>query len=340
MSVVYDLPALQSVRDPLIARVNDFARRLARAGAPGAHFVEYFTWMKYIPSSIAKWKREAEEWYRKDSVLFEGLFNDVRKRITNGDERPSFTASLIQDQERHGLSERETAWLSAMMYVAGAETTAGVLAWFILAMVVYPEAQKKAQAELDAIVGRSRMPTFADLEHLPTIRATVREALRWRPVLPLGLPHQSTEDDWYEGHFIPKGTICIANVWSLNRDPAIYGKDAEHFIPERHLDQNGELAPAQPDTKEDGHVSFGFGRRICVGRHIANNSLLIDIACLLWAANIKPAKDAQGHPIMPEVDKCVNEGLVVRPIPFNCSIAYRFPEAETILAETRELHGQ
>lgn len=67
------------------------------------------------------------------------------------------------------------------------------MAWFMLAMVTYPEVQKRAQAEIDAVVGRDRMPTFADREQLPYIQACVREALRWKTAAPLGVPHQSTE---------------------------------------------------------------------------------------------------------------------------------------------------
>ncbi|KAI0314561.1 cytochrome P450, partial [Amylostereum chailletii] len=91
--------------------------------------------------------------------------------------------------------------------------------------------------------------------------AMVKETLRWAPVGPVGLPHCSTEDDYYEGYFIPKGTIVMANVWLLNRDPGVYGEDAAHFNPARHLDANGQLAPGPEDTKEEGHVTYGFGRR-------------------------------------------------------------------------------
>ena len=194
---------------------------------------------------------------------------------------------------------------------AGAETTSAVLAWWMLAMVTYPEVQKRAQDELDAVVGRARTPTFADLQHLPYIRAMVKEALRWRPVDPVGLPHLSTEDDWYDGMFIPKGTIVMANVWHLNRDPEIYGADAAHFNPTRFLDVHGDIAPGPPETKEEGHVTYGFGRRVCVGKHVANNSLFIDIAMTLWACNIAPGKDERGDVIPIDVDGWVEDGLVV-----------------------------
>jgi cytochrome P450 len=210
-----------------------------------------------------------------------------------------------------GACENRLAKIIPPISAAGAETTSAVMAWWTLAILAYPETQERAQAELDAVVGRTRLPTFADYPHLPYIRAMVKEALRWRPVDPVGLPHRSIEDDWYEGMFIPKGTVCIANVWHLNRDPEIYGEDAAHFNPARHLDANGEIAPGPLDTKEEGHVTYGFGRRLCVGRHVANNSLFIDIAILLWALKIERKKDATGKLLPLDVDGFVEDGLVV-----------------------------
>ncbi|KAI0052742.1 cytochrome P450 [Auriscalpium vulgare] len=340
LSVVYDQPTIEDEQDPRVKDINDFVQRLTRAAYPGAHWVEFFPWMKYLPSSIAKWKAEAEGWYRKDSAMFEGLFNSVKENVAKGDEHPSLSATLIRESGRHGLTNRENSWLAGTMYAAGAETTSAVMSWWTLAMLAYPETMKRAQAELDAVVGRERLPSFADYNHLPYVRAMVKEALRWRPVDPVGLPHRSIEDDWYEGMFIPAGTICIANVWHLNRDPEIYGEDAHHFNPARHLDAQGNVAPGPPDTKEESHVTYGFGRRLCVGRHVANNSLFIDIAITLWAANIERPKGPDGKPVFLDVDGFVEDGLVVRPIPFGVSIVPRFPEAVALLNSERELKNE
>ena len=153
---------------------------------------------------------------------------------------------------------------------AGFETTSTTLMWWILAMVAFPEVQFRAQAELDAVVGRARLPTFADAPHLPYVRAITREVIRWRPASPLGLPHAASEYDWYDGLFIPKGTTCMANIWQCNHDRTVFGDDADEFKPERHIGDNGELLVAGPkETSLEGHVSFGFGRRVCVGKHLA-----------------------------------------------------------------------
>ena len=162
-------------------------------------------------------------------------------------------------------------------------------------MIAFSDAQKRAQAELDSVVGRGRPPSFADREYLPYTVALLREVLRWRTSLPLGVPHTSDEDAWYEGMFIPKGSILVANIIPCNRDPAVYGSDAHLFKPERHLDEQGRLKPAPPATKDHGHVSFGFGRRNCVGQHVAEDSLFIATAVLLWAFTFSKTRDEKGR---------------------------------------------
>ena len=97
-------------------------------------------------------------------------------------------------------------------------------------MALYPEVQKRAQAEIDAVVGPNRLPDFNDRPSLPYINAVVKESSRWNLVLPLGrpfviiiiatiltssegVPHLSTTDDEYNGFYIPKGAIVFGNAW-------------------------------------------------------------------------------------------------------------------------------
>jgi hypothetical protein len=99
-----------------------------------------------------------------------------------------------------------------------------------LAMALYPEVQKKAQAQIDAVVGPNRLPNFYDRPSLPYINAVVKESIRWNLVAPFGgpfviiivttilmssegFPHMSTNDDEYNGFYIPKGTMMIGNAW-------------------------------------------------------------------------------------------------------------------------------
>jgi cytochrome P450 len=179
-------------------------------------------------------------------------------------------------------------------------------------MVAFPEVQRRAQAELDAVVGRARLPTFADAPRLPYVRAVIKEVLRWRPAFERGAPHKAAKDDRYEGMFIPKGAACMANIWHCNHDRAIFGDDADDFKPERHLDVKREVVlPGPRETNGEGHVSFGFGRRICVGKHIANDSLFIKTAMILWVATLKCARDKSGKELLPDPNSFVDKGVIM-----------------------------
>jgi len=166
----------------------------------------------------------------------------------------------------------------------------------------------------------------------------VKEVLRWIPVDPIGLPHMSSQDDWYEGYFIPKGSICIANVWAIHRERAVYGDDAEAFNPARHLDLAGKSAPAVQRTKGESHVTFGFGTRVCPGRHVANNTISINIASVLWGLEIRPIIDQEGRPLIPKPTDMVITGLTVRPAPFCIDVQSRFQDMHNILINTKEFY--
>lgn len=84
---------------------------------------------------------------------------------------------------------------------------------FFLAITVFPEVQKKAQEELDRVIGNDRLPVSADRDTLPYIMAVMKETHRWHPIAPMGLPHTSTAEDIYKGYRIPKGAILMPNTW-------------------------------------------------------------------------------------------------------------------------------
>ena len=178
-------------------------------------------------------------------------------------------------------------------------------------MITHPEVQRRAHVELDSVVGRSRIPTFSDAPYLPYIQAIVKEVLRWRPALGLSLPHSTTEDDWYDGMFIPKGTLCLTNLWQCHHDPSYYDDDAAGFRPERFLGANGEIISGPSETREEGHGTYGFGKRACVGKHVANESLFIYIATALWAATLERARDPDGNEIPLDLEKFVDTGSVL-----------------------------
>lgn len=119
---------------------------------------------------------------------------------------------------------------AAVAYAAGADTSVSTLTTFILAMTLHPEAQKRAQAELDTVVG-DRLPTFSDKDDLPFVTAIMKEVFRWIPVLPLAVPHRSVNSDQYKGYFIPAGASVLGNTWYANfRCRRRFSRSSHYFL--------------------------------------------------------------------------------------------------------------
>ncbi|KAF8158885.1 cytochrome P450 [Mycena galopus ATCC 62051] len=204
--------------------------------------------------------------------------------------------------------------VTALAYAVGADTTSATIRVFILAMALNPEVVRKAQSEIDTVVGLGRLPGFEHRNALPYCEAVVRELFRWRPIAPLGLPHATSEDDIYEGYFIPKGTTVFANIWAIVHDESIYPRP-DTFNPERFLTADGQL------NADDHIVAFGFGRRTCVGRHAADAAVWATVVSVLATFNITKAKDAAGEDIA--IAPVFTDGVVSCPQAFECVITPR-----------------
>ncbi|KAG7094942.1 hypothetical protein E1B28_005744 [Marasmius oreades] len=341
LGIIYGLPPMLDSLNPNIRRANVYVQKALAAAVPGAFLVEYLPWMMYLPRWMCAWRRYAESIFTRESVLFEKFFSDVVVRIHKGTQIPSAASSFYENKEKLGMTDREAAWCATTLYTAGGESTSGQMSWVLMSLVLYPDVQKKAQEEVDRVVGRDRMPTFKDLEpeQMPYLNALLREIMRWRSIGPLCIPHRLKQDDYYEGYFLPKDTIVIPNAWAMNLDENVWGHDAEEFRPERHLNEDGKLKQALPDTHEESHVTYGYGRRICVGRNVANNSLRINTACVLWSFNLRPSTDDKGNFMLPDPHAYLDEGLVIRPEPFLFSLEPRQDDVITGIAHTLEARG-
>ncbi|KAJ3755986.1 cytochrome P450 [Lentinula raphanica] len=320
---------VQEENDPfvtLIERAND---NFSLATKPGAFLVDVFPSLKHIPAGFpgAKFHELAAKWAQDFNDMIEVPFNFTREMmasILGGTAPVSFVSSSLEHEEK--LTDNEVFEIkhtAASIYAAGADTTVSDQYSVFLAMVHFLEVLRKAQAEIDAVVGNDRLPAFSDREHLPYLNAFLTEALRWNSVAPTGVPHRSMEDDIIGGYFIPKGSIIIANLWNMLNDPAVYPEPFK-FDPERHI-----ASPGKPAQKDPRHACFGFGRRICVGMQLAEASLWMFIAMTLAVFDISPALDEQGKPIIPEHENTT--GTISHPKPFQCTIRPRSEKALSLI---------
>ncbi|KAJ7065511.1 cytochrome P450 [Mycena amicta] len=333
MDIAYGIK-VRTEADPYIDMNEEAMHGLSVASMPGAFLVDTFPALKYVPSWFpgAGFKRQAARWrkVRLDSV--ELPFEETRKNMMLGTAAPSYASIRLQaldtSSAHDGFEEvnvvRNTA---AAIYGAGSDTTVAALGWFVFAMLAYPEVQKKAQDELDTVLGHGNLPTFEDEPSLPYVTALVKEVLRWRTIGPIGIPHYIAVEDEYHGYRIPAGSIVIGNAWALLHDKDIY-PEPESFKPERFL-LDGKL---NHDVRDPNMAAFGFGRRICPGRHMATESIFLCVASILATLNIGKCIDKHGNTIEPTYDYF--PGLISAPLPFKCSITPRSSQAAQAIQAT------
>lgn len=161
-----------------------------------------------------------------------------------------------------------------------------LLEWILARMVLHPEIQLKAQAEIENIVGSSRVVSDSDIPNLPYLQAIVKECLRVHPPGPLLSWARLAIHDVHVGdHFVPAGTTAMVNMWAITHDEKVWS-DPEMFKPERFIDEdvsvmgsNLKLAP------------FGSGRRVCPGKAMGLASVHLWLAMLLQSFKWVPSDD-------------------------------------------------
>ncbi|KAM5533378.1 hypothetical protein V8D89_012928 [Ganoderma adspersum] len=328
MRIVYGLEVAEK-NDEYISLVERGVDVFIRITVPGRYLVEALPLLRNLPSWFpgAKFRRDAAEWKESVEAMRDVPFRAAKDKIDSGTFSHSVVSRMLEKSslwDTRDQSERDelSRNIAAIAYITGADTTFSSVQAFILAMAMQPDIQRKAQAELDAVVGPRRLPHFTDRASLPYVNALVKECFRWQSVVPLGVPHRVSEDEEYNGYLIPKGSILIANQWAMSRDPVAY-PDPDEFRPERFLDAA---------TRDPMKYAFGFGRRICPGRHFADNSLFIIVAHVLHTLNVEPPLDGDGQTVELEF-RYTTDMVVSYPKPFECRITPRADRADLISSE-------
>ncbi|GJJ05842.1 hypothetical protein Clacol_000029 [Clathrus columnatus] len=280
--------SIQAENDPNVAVAERAVELFGEMLVPGTYLVDILPFLKYIPSWFPgmTFKRKANEMKTHVKALKNEPFAAVKAAMKAGNASPSLVSTLLESQvSTNGsvnngegeIDEELIKSISAIIYFAGIDTTEAAVQVFFMAMILYPNIQKAAQEELENVIGSNSFPTFKDQPNLPYINVLCKEVLRWHPVAPLGLPHVLKQDDIIGGYFIPKGTLVMGNTRYLLHSEDVYGLDGDVFNPERFLKEG----------VKDPDPAFGYGRRVCPGRYLAENVLFIIVASVLYTFDIK-----------------------------------------------------
>jgi len=302
--------------DPLVEMADRAMCNMSDVMIPGRFLVDVFPILRYLPEWFpgCGFQKDAKRWRKMLSEAVNTPYESVLEHLAKGNAAPSLTSQLL----REGVTPEEEEILkqvSFTMYLGGSDTTASTLSAFFLAMTMYPEILKKAQSEVEVVVGNERLPTMEDREALPYVNAICTELLRWNAVAPVAM-HVSTQDEIYSGYFIPKGTLILGNIWFILSDPDTY-PDPDVFDPERFLGED-----QQPDPRE---ACFGWGRRRCPGALLAESTIFICVAMALATLDVSRCVE-NGAECVPR--EYVEEGILRRLEPFRCRIVPRSKKAE------------
>jgi cytochrome P450 len=303
-----------------------------------AAIIDFFPWLRYLPDFLLPTQRKAKELHRHEKALYLDHWLRAKEQIRQNTIKPCFCAGMYEAQKQDGFSDDQAAYISGTLLEAGSDTTSSTLYAFVQAMLLFPDVQQKAQTEIERFVGPNRLPVMEDLSELHYVRACMKETVRWMPTTILGaVPHAVTQDDEYKGYFIPKGAGVLNNVWGIHMDPKRH-PNPRTFNPDRYHEdrQSFSDAAANPDPSKRDVFTFGAGRRICPGIHVAERSLFLGISRILWAFDIAPEVDSKGSPILPDPDR-LTQGFVCMPEEFPAKITARSKErAELVVREWRD----
>ncbi|RDX45259.1 cytochrome P450 [Lentinus brumalis] len=234
----------------------------------------FLSWAPTWAPGVGQKLKYGEQWKKQ---LHSTAATTVKIMQESKDEgRMSVMSNVYSAEDKDDRS----SMIAVTMNAGGMLATESATLTFLLAMARFPEIQKRAQAEVDAVCG-DRLPTLADRPNLPFVDAVLSEVLRWVSIAPV-----MTQDDHYKEYLIPKGATIMANNWAISRDAEMY-PEPEAFRPERWLGDAGkELLPVMK-------YAFGFGQRTCPGRYLADALLFSHYAHILrvFDVSLPPAAE-------------------------------------------------
>ncbi|KAF7531274.1 hypothetical protein G7054_g9043 [Neopestalotiopsis clavispora] len=311
-----------SVDDPAVKTLLEWFRDAVTAGSS----LQLADWwpilrpvIRGVPEIMNPIKKELNRLHFMELNLWKGMVNTVRDHMKQGRFYPSLCRDMIlrsDTNEKDQLSEEEIWYNSGHAWAAATDTQSNTLIGFIKA---------QARKEIDTVLGDQRLPEWSDRVNMPYLRGVQEETLRWAATTVTGgpMPHAVSKDDIYVGYKIPAGAGVMNCVWTINNDPQRYPNPRD-FNPLRYAPEDSVVEGFAVTTNysKRPHNTFGAGRRICPGSHVAERTLFIAMSRLLWAYEFHPKKDRFGN-IKPIDRDAMLPGMVVGPIPFECEIVPR-----------------
>uniref|UniRef100_A0A2C9JDR8 Cytochrome P450 n=1 Tax=Biomphalaria glabrata TaxID=6526 RepID=A0A2C9JDR8_BIOGL len=270
--------------------------------------------LRHLPGDLFRVK-ESEQVVKEMFQFFDSCIEKCRK----GETGECFISEYLKEQDKRVKSGIETSMDENHLkrnlfdlFLAGTDTTSDTIYWFVLYMLHYPDVQKKIFDEINEHVGTDIVPNILDKQNLTYLNAAIMETQRISSIAANALAHTCPRDVILRGYTIPKGTFVVPSVDSVFYDENIWGKDVMTFRPDRFIDQDGEL------LNPEEFIPFSLGKRICLGKAMANVELFLYLANMLQKFEFRPVDPAQ----LPTLNYVF--GQTVYPTKYQLLIASRF----------------
>ncbi|KAJ3673846.1 hypothetical protein LUZ60_005838 [Juncus effusus] len=287
-------------------------------------FVKGVAWMD--PQGVVG---KMKKLHKRYDDFFDSLIEARRTGKNKGEGKDLLTVLLkLQGEdvqlEDGKLTDTDIKALMLNLFTAGTDTSSSTAEWGMAELIRHPDILKKAQKELDSVVGRNRLVSESDLPNLPIMTAIIKEVFRLHPSTPLSLPRMADNSCEIDGYHIAKNTTLLVNVWAISKDPAVW-KDPLKFDPARFL-PGGSHEHADVKGNDFELIPFGAGRRICAGMSLGLRMVQIMTATLVQAFDwelpegLTPEKLDMEEAYGLTLQRAVS--LVARPVPRLEPVAY------------------
>ncbi|XP_074847488.1 cytochrome P450 2K6-like isoform X2 [Carettochelys insculpta] len=300
--------------DPKFLRlIRLITENVRLSGSPSVVLYNLFPALEFLPGNHKTVFKNTEELYS----FIQQIFIEHLKQLDLNDKRSFIDAFLIKQQEEKSnpnshFKNENLRSLVSNLFTAGTETTSTTLRWGLLLMIKYPAIQRKVHEEIERVIGSAPF-RYEHRKQMPYTDAVIHEIQRFANILPMNLPHETTEDVRLNGYVIPKGTYVIPLLASVLYDKTQWEKPGE-FNPQHFLSADGKF------VKNEAFMPFSAGRRICAGETLAKMELFLFFTSLLQRFTFHPPPGVTSS----DLDLTPAVGLTTPPMPHTiCAVPRR-----------------
>ncbi|PVF92956.1 cytochrome P450 [Serendipita vermifera] len=291
----------------------------------GFWLVDFFHFLRFVPDWVPglRYKQVAREGSDVNPKVRHRAYTRALELYKSG----TLGHCILNDLLEEFGEDEDVRDATSVLYGVAADTTTGAITSYLLALFLYPDVAQRIYEEVQTVTHGERLPNIADRPNLPYTEAVFKESVRFRPFLPLGIPHVNSEDEVIRGYFIPKGTMIHQCAYAMLHDPRVW-EEPEVFKPERFLDPSAAEKP-NPLT-----VLFGYGMRICPGMYLADRVSFHMVATIASLFKVLPL---EGKTVPEPTSLEYEDTAVQQPIGFECRFVARDEKARDLL-KTVALH--